>query len=200
MSTFLNKNGTAEFTADASDKVAVYSKDRVKIYTASIPETGKPYVFSLVVDNPPDTEYTTSAFSVSTRVRIESEATEAFYAVGTAPVITERRGIRGQGAPGALDVTGALTATMISSGIVTSAAAAVTATLPTGTVMDSSLQMEIGESFDWSVIKVGANTFTVAAAASGHTVVGTMAVATTTSGLFRTRKTAAATYITYRIG
>ncbi len=36
--------------------------------------------------------------------------------------------------------------------------------------------------------------------AYGHTVVGAGAVATATSGLFRTRKSAASTFITYRIG
>ena len=114
-------------------------------------------------------------------------------------VITERRGLRGQGAPGVLDATGALTAEMILSGIVTSAAATVAGTVPTGTVMDAAFDLEIGESVDWSVIKVGANNFTVTAA-TGHTLVGSGVVATTTSGLFRSRKTAANTFVTYRIG
>jgi len=55
------------------------------------------------------------------------------------------------------------------------------------------------DSFDWSVIKVGANAFTVTAAA-GHTLVGGAVVATARSGMFRTVKTAANTFITYRIG
>ena len=81
----------------------------------------------------------------------------------------------------------------------TTTAAAVTATLDTGAVMDAALEMEVGESFDWSAIATGANAFTVTAAASGHTVVGAGAVATATSGTFRTRKTAADTFVTYRL-
>ena len=109
------------------------------------------------------------------------------------------KGLRTQGTPGVLDATGALTATMMASGIVTSAAATVAGTVPTGTVMDAALEMEIGESFDWTVIKVGANSFTVTAA-TAHTLVGSGVVATATSITFRTRKTAAATYVTYRLG
>ena len=45
----------------------------------------------------------------------------------------------------------------------------------------------------------GANAFTVTAA-TGHTIVGAAAVANSTSGRFRTRKTAANTFVTYRIG
>jgi hypothetical protein len=41
---------------------------------------------------------------------------------------------------------------------------------------------------------------TVTAAATGHTVVGNMAVAAATSGRFLTRKTAANTFVSYRIG
>jgi hypothetical protein len=48
------------------------------------------------------------------------------------------------------------------------------------------------------VINTGGNTFTVTAA-TGHTIVGVAAVVTVTSGNFRTRKTAADTFITYRM-
>lgn len=199
MSDRLNEYGSVEFTIAASDKLAIFSRDRVKVYYAAVPVTSKNPAWALLVDNPPETEYTSSAFSAANLIRIETEGSPAYYAAGTAPVISERRGLRGQGAPGVLDATGTLTAAMIASGIVTSAAAAVTATLDTGAIMDAALQMEIGESIDWSVIKVGANAFTVTAS-TGHTIVGVAAVAATSSGLFRTRKTAASTFVTYRIG
>lgn len=59
--------------------------------------------------------------------------------------------------------------------------------------------MAVGDSIDWAVINTGPNTFTVTAD-TDHTLVGAGAVATATSGLFRTRKTAANTFVTYRIG
>lgn len=122
------------------------------------------------------------------------------YSYGLAPVL-ENALVEVQVTPGVLNVTGALTGAMMATGIVTSTtAAAVAGTLPTGAVMDTNSNFNINDAFDWSVIATGANAFTVTAAASGHTVVGAGAVAAGTSGNFRTRKTAAQTFVTYRIG
>lgn len=112
---------------------------------------------------------------------------------------------RVQPAPGALNSTGTLTVALTRGGIVTSSTAAgVTATLDTGAVVDAALTgdnaVAVDDAWEWSVVNTGPNTFTVTAAASGHTVVGSGAVATATSGLFLTRKTAADTFVTYRIG
>ena len=78
----------------------------------------------------------------------------------------------------------------------------ITLTLPTGADMDAAFQgLPNNQSFEWSVINLAAAThlITVTAAATGHTVVGSMAVAAATSGRFITRKTAADTFISYRI-
>lgn len=189
----------AEFTIDASDVLAVFSKTPVIVLQrAGFPNY--PESWNVLATVAADTEYVSGSFAAATRIRIMAGATSALYAAGTAAVITERRGMRGQAAPGVLNATGTLTAAMIAAGIVTSTtAAAVTATLDTGAIMDAALQMAVGESFDWSAIATGANAFTVTAAASGHTLVGSGVVATTTSGAFRTRKTAADTFITYRL-
>lgn len=141
------------------------------------------------------------AYASGATIIIDAGPQGALYESGTAPVVTNARDWQLQNAPVALDATGALTSAAILGGIVTSTtAAAVAGTLPTGAVLDAAdTALAIGDSFDWSVIATGANAFTVAAAASGHTVVGTMVVATATSGRFRTCKTAAATYVTYRL-
>lgn len=200
MSNLLYGDGTVEFEIAASDKLAVFSRSPVKVYQL-VKFAQHPDQWSLLTEIAADTEYVSSAFASATDVRIEAGASEALYQAGTAPVITERRGQRGQAAPGVLNATGTLTAAMISAGIVTSTTAAgVTATLDTGAIMDAALELAIGDSFDWSAINTGPNAFTVTAAASGHTVVGAGAVATLTSGVFRTRKTAADTFVTYRIG
>lgn len=108
-----------------------------------------------------------------------------------------------QGAPGVLDATGTLTAAMIRARIVTStSAAAVAATLDTGAAMDTAFAaafaVAVDGSVDWQVINTGPNTFTVTASV-GHTIVGAAAVTTATSSLFRSRRTAANTWITYRL-
>jgi len=192
--------GSVEVAVAASDIVSIFSKSPVKVYQLNAGLPNMPPTKVLFATAAADADYQSGAFAAAARLVIEAGPSEAFVNIGTAAVPIERRGLRGQGDPGVLDATGTLTAAMIASGIVTSTtAAAVTATLDTGAVMDGALKMEIGEAFDWSVINTGGNAFTVTAAATGHTIVGTAAVATLTSATWRTRKTADATYISYRI-
>lgn len=133
-------------------------------------------------------------------IQVDGGPATCIVAIGTSPAILPRAAGRLQGDPVALNATGNITAAAIFGGIVTSTtAAAVTGTLPTGAVLDAASDLAIGDAYDWSVINTGAtNAFTVAAA-TGHTIVGSATVALSTSAQFRTRKTAAATYITYRI-
>jgi len=109
-----------------------------------------------------------------------------------------------QGAPVAVDATATLTIADLLAGIITSTtAAAVAGTVPTGTLTDGGFTgdnaLAVGEGFAWSVINTGgANAFTVTAG-TDHTLVGAGAVAASTSGRFFTRKTAANTFVTYRL-
>ena len=104
-----------------------------------------------------------------------------------------------QAAPATLDATGTLTAAQLLNGLITStSAAAVSGTLPTGTLLDAAAVIGINEAFEWVVINTGPNTFTILVGAA-HTIVGNAAVATLTSGRFRSVKTAANTFITYRV-
>lgn len=136
-------------------------------------------------------------FAAAARIVIDAGASPAAYSVGVSPRVLTQAAAQTQGTPGVLNATGTLTAAMILAGIVTSTtAAAVAATLDTGVAMDAAIDMNIGDSFDWTAIATGANALTVTASA-GHTLVGNVVVAAGSSARFRTRKTAAATYITY---
>lgn len=103
-------------------------------------------------------------------------------------------------APAAVNATATLTIAQLLSGIITSTtAAAVTGTLPTGTLADAAGETEIDEGFEWAVINTGgANAFTVQAG-TDHTLVGSGTVAASSSARFVTRKTAANTFVTYRV-
>jgi hypothetical protein len=131
-----------------------------------------------------------------------------FYANGTAPnyfagdlrtdtVVTART------APNNSNISATATASSLLNGLRTGTPTGnITLTLPTGTDMDAAFQdLQTNQSFEWSVINLAAAThiITVTAAATGHTVVGNMAVAAASSGRFLTRKTAANTFISYRI-
>jgi hypothetical protein len=189
--------GKVEVTVAALAKIAAWSKSPYTIkYKVGYPN--QPDSWPILKSGAADEEYASAAFTAATVVRIEAGASEVLYGQGVDEVVLEKRAARNQPAPVALDATGTITAAMIMAGIITSAAAAVTGTLAVATVLDAAFQMAIGESVDFSVIKVGANSFTVAVD-TGVTAVGALVVATATSGLFRLRKTAVATYILYRL-
>lgn len=191
------QGSSGEITIPATESIAVYSKGTASVYR-KIGYPNVPATVSLLgVVTAGQTVF--GAYASGATIIVEAGAAGAEYAVGVGPVTDSILRSKVQGAPGTLNATGTLTAALIATGIVTSTtAAAVAATLDTGAVMDAAFDMAIGDSFDWSVITTGANAFTVTAS-SGHTVVGNMVVASGKAGLFRTRKTAAATFVTYSL-
>lgn len=120
-----------------------------------------------------------------------------------------------QGAPTAKTVANTMTAAELMTGIIaavpTATGATAAYTLPTGALLDAAASFAVNDSFDWVLINsalAAADTITVTAA-TGHTIVGNAVVqslhASTGaiygySAQFRTRKTAADTFVTYRIG
>jgi uncharacterized protein YaiE (UPF0345 family) len=190
--------GRVEVTIPATESIAVYTQGTAQVYR----ELGYPNVPStLSLLGTVENEQTVfGAYASGATIIIEAGAAPVYYSVGVGPVTDVVLQAKVQGAPGVLNATGTLTAAMLAAGLVTSTtAAAVTATLDTGTVIDAALDLSIDQSFDWSAINTGgANAFTVTASA-GHTIVGSGTVAASSSGHFRTRKTAADTFVTYRL-
>ena len=194
--------GSATVSVPASSRIAVQTLGSADVFQ----EVGYPnYPSQLsLLQTVANTTWTSSAFSAAATVTISAGAQAVVYEVGTNPVISFSNGAyQPQGAPGVLDATGTLTAAMMLSGIVTSVTtAAVTATPDTGALIDGASQFAVGDSFDFSVINTGgSNTFTISVGGgvSGITLVGSMAVAASSAGLFRVRKTAASTFTIYRI-
>ena len=201
MSTLLSPQGTVTVQVPAGGSLAVFSQGQVSVSQVTTPPNfpNRQFPIGTVA---PNVQSVFGPFTNATELVIDaSGGVEVLYEVGTAPQVQQFRLLSlVQVTPGALNATGALTAQLCLTGIVTTtSAAAVAATLDTGTAMDPKSQWLIDESFDWWVINTGPNTFTVTAA-TAHTIVGSGAVATATSAQFRTRKTAAATFVTYRLG
>lgn len=190
--------GTATVTVPAAESIAIQSYSATNVFQ----EVGYPN-FPETQDLLGVVENETTVFgpyAAGATIVIQAGASGAAYAVGTSPVVSDSGKYQVQDAPTALNATGTLTAAAILSGIVTSTSAAgVVATLDTGAIVDAASEFAIGDSFDWSVVNTGPNTFTVTAAASGHTIVGVGAVLTVTSAAWRTRKTAADTFVSYRL-
>ena len=109
-----------------------------------------------------------------------------------------------QPTPTALSATATLTIAQLLTGIVTtSGTVAIALTLPTGTLCDAGVTgpaLPVNGCFDWTVINTGTSSGAVTVAAgTGHTLVGSATVAIATSAGFRTRKTAANTFVSYRM-
>ena len=105
-----------------------------------------------------------------------------------------------QPAPAAVNATATLTIANLKAGIITSTSALATdMTLPTGTDTQAGFSGTYDNfTFEWSVINTGVSLVRVLAG-TAHTVVGSGSVATGTSGRFASRRTAANTFVTYRL-
>ena len=119
-----------------------------------------------------------------------------------------------QGAPNTQTTVATLTIANLLTKLInatpTATGATVAYTLPTGALVDAGVTMEVDDSFDWVLINnalAAADTITLTAA-TGHTIVGNPVVQSLHSStgatmgyssMWRTRKTAADTFVTYRI-
>jgi hypothetical protein len=109
-----------------------------------------------------------------------------------------------QPTPSAINASATLTiAQLLTRIITTTSATAVAFTLPTGTLTDAGIlggQLLVDQSFDWSIVNTGSAVGIVTVSGgTGNTLVGSGILAITSSATFRTRKTAANTFTTYRI-
>lgn len=109
-----------------------------------------------------------------------------------------------QPTPTAVNATGTLTiANLLTRLLTCTSASAVGLTLPTGTLTDAGIllgALPIDGSINWGVINLGSSSGVVTIiAGTDHTLVGLATIAINTQAMFRTRKTAANTYVTYRI-
>ncbi len=136
---------------------------------------------------------TTSSDTLTERMRIDS-AGNTYVEVGTfwqyAPAPTSKAAVA------------TLTAAEVATGILNTTGTTYTVTLPTGTALDSQFSSApaVNISFDWVVVNTASGTITIAVGASGMTSLGTLTVTTGVSARFRFRRTAANTYVLYRIG
>ena len=105
-------------------------------------------------------------------------------------------------APTAKAAAATLTAAELLTGIISTTGATYTVTLPTGAAIDTGFpgatMTSVG--FDFFVVNTASGTITIAVGASGMTSLGTLTVLTGISAHFRLRRTAANTYVLYRIG
>jgi hypothetical protein len=209
MSRSIHPNGLFRIIVNAGDRIAVYSRQTVKVFQI-VGRPNRAEKLDLIQLVPADTEYRSAIFTNGATLGIEAGVAEVLYALGTGAVITENIRRRAQPTPTAMTVTADITTAGLLSGMIIgthAAGATQTYTLPTGALMDAAFELDIDESVDWSLINASgaaADTITLAAAALGHTIVGAVVVVSANSApdntaVYRTRKTAADTFVTYRL-
>jgi hypothetical protein len=194
--------GTATVAVPAGEKIAVQAYSPASVFQEvgfpNFPEAQE--LLTVATDN---TTYVSSAFTNATNVTIQAGASGAYYAVGVAPTISNNGNWQPQGAPANIADGASMIATAaeVLTGIVTATPTTTRSIqLPLATNLDLATDFAIGDSFDFSVITLAAFALTITVN-TGVTIVGSAATAATAgaSARFRLRKTAAATYIVYRI-
>jgi hypothetical protein len=193
--------GTATVTVPAGEKIAVQAYSPASVFQeVGFPNFPDSQDLLTVVDN---TTYVSAAFTNATSVTIQAGASGALYAVGVSPVITDDGNWQLQGAPADIADGGSMIATAanVLTGIVTSTLTqARSLQLPTGANLDLATEWAIGEGFDVTFMTLGAFVLTITVN-TGVTIVGSAvtAAAAGSTARFRLRKTAADTFIAYRL-
>ena len=127
-------------------------------------------------------------------VKLAIDTNSAIWAVNGQPFFN-------QAAPTAKTAAATLTGAELLTGIITYNGVAASLTMPLGSALDAAItggNLPVGFAFEFVVINLGAATATMAVN-TGVTFVGTLTVLTLTSVRWRVRKTAASTFIVYRV-
>lgn len=146
-------------------------------------------------------QQTFGPFSNGADIVIESDKSPVFWSVGVSPVLQEFVRYKIQRDPFAINGSGSLPVSALYNSLINGSAGLLgaTGTLPTGAAIDASSDFRMDDAFDWNIMSTGLGTFSIGASA-GHTIVGAAGVGPGQSGSFRTRKTGANVFVTYRIG
>ena len=194
--------GTATVAVPAGEKIAVQAFSTAQVFQeVGFPNFPEANDLLTTVDN---TTYVSGAFTNATNVIIQAGASGAYYSVGVSPDISNNGNWQPQGAPANIADGGSMAATAanVLTGIITATpTSARDIQLPTGANLDLATEWAIGDSFDFSVITLAAFALTLTVN-TNVTIVGSAATAATSgaSARFRCRKTAADTFVVYRIG
>jgi hypothetical protein len=193
--------GTATVTVPAGEKIAVQAYSPASVFQeVGYPNFPESQDLLTVVEN---TTYVSGAFTNATSVTIQAGASGAYYSVGVAPDISNNGNWQPQGDPANIADGGSMIATAanVLTGIVTATPTqARNIQMPTGANLDLATEWAIGDSFDFSIITLAAFALTLTVN-TNVTIVGAAATAATSGSTarFRVRKTAADTFVAYRI-
>jgi len=193
--------GTATVTVPAGQKIAIQSFSPASVFQeVGFPNFPESQDLLTVVDN---ATYISSAFTNATNVTIQAGASGVLYSVGVAPQIGNDGNWQNQPAPA--NIADGASMVMTAAELLTSIITATPTTgrniqLPTAATLEAATVFAIDDSFDFSLITLAAFALTITVN-TGVTIVGGAATgaASGSAARFRLRKTAANTFIVYRI-
>ena len=193
--------GTAVVTVPAGQKIAVQAFSPALVFQqVGFPNFPDSQDLLTTVEN---TTYVSPAFTNATIVTIQAGASGAFYSTGTAPTIGNDGNWQSQPAPANIADGGSMV--MTAAELLTSIVTATPTTgrniqLPTAADLEAATVFAVNDSFDFSLITLAAFALTITVN-TGVTIVGGAATGagSGSAARFRIRKTAANTFVVYRI-
>ena len=196
-------SGKATVTIPANESIAVFTQGEAQVSrTIGFPQYPEQ---TTLIGTVRDGQTVFGPYSTGAVIVVESTGSQQVcYEVGTAPQVKQGRlNAQIQEAPTNIADGGAMafTAASLLNGIVTATpTASRNVQLPTGAALDLVSEFAINDSIDFSVVTLAAFALTVTVN-TGVTIVGAAATAATTGSTarFRLRKTAADTFVVYRI-
>lgn len=203
MSNVIAVSGKATVTIPANESIAVFTQGESQVSrTIGFPQYPDQTTLLGTVRNG---QTVFGPYSTGAVIVVESTGSQqVYYEVGTAPQVQQGRlNAQIQEAPTNIADGGAMafTAASLLGGIVTATpTASRNVQLPTGAALDLVSEFMVNDSIDFSVVTLAAFALTVTVN-TGVTIVGAPATAATTGSTarFRLRKTAADTFVVYRI-
>jgi hypothetical protein len=203
MSNIIAVNGKATVTVPAGESIAVYTQGQALVSrTLGFPNYPDQ---TTVIGTVTNGQTVFGSYSAGATIVVEAVGSQGvLYEIGTAPQVQQwRLNSQVQPTPIVIADGGAMAFAVgdLLSGIVTATpTTGRSIQLPTGAALDLASEFAVNDSIDWTLITLAAFALTITVN-TNHTIVGAAATAGTSGATarFRTRKTAADTFVTYRI-
>lgn len=203
MSNIIPVNGKATVTVPAGESVAVYTQGQALVSrTLGFPNYPDQ---TTVIGTVTNGQSVFGSYASGATIVIEAVGAQSvLYEIGTAPSVTQwRLNSQVQVAPANIADGGSMVfvpADLLTGIVTATPTAGRNIQLPTGAAMDLASEFLVNDSIDWTLITLAAFALTITVN-TNHTIVGGAATgaAAGNTARFRTRKTAADTFVTYRI-
>jgi len=203
MSNIIAVNGKATVTIPSGESIAVFTQGQAQVLrTIGYPNYPDQ---TTLIGTVTAGQTVFGSYSNGATIVVESVGSQpVYYEVGTAPVVQQLRlNNQVQGDPTNIADGGSMvfTAASLLGGIVTATPTTTRSIqLPLGSAIDAVSEFAIGDSIDFSLITLAAFALTITVN-TNVTIVGSAATAATSGATarFRVRKTAADTFVVYRL-